>query len=79
MSKAEIFETGLINDDEKQNELIKSLKPKLEPNHTTFVYEAKNMEAARASIQFQKLPQSVKRLKLGYCSKLVPLKQVYLF
>jgi hypothetical protein len=41
MSKAEILETGLINDDEKQNALINSLKPKLEPNHNTFVYVSK--------------------------------------
>ena len=40
MSK-EILETGLINDDEKQNALINSLKPKLEPNHNTFVYVSK--------------------------------------
>ena len=65
MSKAEIFEAGLINDDEKQNELIKSLKPKLEPNHNTFVYVSKKHGSGAGKYSVSKTTAIGKKIEVG--------------
>ena len=65
MSKAEILETGLINDDEKQNELIKSRKPKLEPNHNTFVYVTKKHGSGAGKYSVSKTTAINKNIEVG--------------
>ena len=65
ISKAEIFETGLIKAAEKQNKLIKSLKPKLEANLSTFVYVSKKHGSGAGKYSVSKTTAIDKNIEVG--------------
>jgi len=70
MSLAEISETGLIEDEEKQKALIKRLKPTLEPNYDLFVYVSQKHGSGAGKYSIIESSVSGKNIKINVEFKL---------
>ena len=70
MSLAEITKTGLIEDEEEQKEIIRRLRPALEPNYDIFVYVSKKHGSGAGSYSIVKSSVSGKNIEIDVEFKL---------
>ena len=70
MSILEILQTGLITSEKQQKELIKTLKPELEPNQDVFIYVSEKHGSGAGSYSIIESSVSGKNIEINLEFKL---------